>query len=249
MASSSSSPWCLAGYSVEPGLGLESVRLTTTQRTRYYGRAGDESCLVTVLTPWGLRVRCHRLVLNPFIDACNEASKVSRWVPQRIDSYAHRTVRGSRSTSLHSWGLAWDFFATEPGVVPPGGVWKPANTVTVDFARPFINRGFTWGATFSRQDWPHIEWAGPLPVVCAPEPDPTKEDDVALVDVLADPQGGIWALMADGTVRCFRGARNLGQPKGEDYWGPRVACQFEPNDRQGFDVLATSGERYSYPVA
>lgn len=80
---------------------------------------------------------------------------------------------------------------------------------------------------------------------CSPE----EEDEVALVDVLVDPEvdGGAWALLEDGTVRPFRGARTLGEPKGKEYWGPRRAKQFEPNDRDGYDVLATSGERYSYP--
>lgn len=88
-----------------------------------------------------------------------------------------------------------------------------------------------------------------LPGLRVPWIAPTKEEDVALVDVMADPRGGVWALMADGTVRCFRGARDLGEPKGKAYWGPRVARQFEPNAREGYDVIATSGERYSYPIA
>lgn len=80
--------------------------------------------------------------------------------------------------------------------------------------------------------------------------DLAKEDDVALVDVLADPlaakdQGG-WALLEDGTVRPFRGARDLGQPKGHDYWGNRKAKRFEPSGG-GYAVIATSGERYDYP--
>lgn len=75
------------------------------------------------------------------------------------------------------------------------------------------------------------------------------EDDMAEpVDALQDPQGGVWVLSADGTVRAYRGARHLGEPKGQDYWGDRVAKHFEANDRQGYDVLSTNGQRYSYPV-
>lgn len=75
-------------------------------------------------------------------------------------------------------------------------------------------------------------------------------DDVALVDVLADlavakEQGG-WALLEDGTVRRFRGARNFGEPKGHDYWAGRKAKHFLPHPSGGFTVVATSGEQYTY---
>lgn len=74
---------------------------------------------------------------------------------------------------------------------------------------------------------------------------PAEEEDVALVDVLADPQiaGGVWALLEDGTVRPFRGARSLGEPKGHDYWAGRTAQRFEPVG-DAYAVIATSGERY-----
>lgn len=77
-----------------------------------------------------------------------------------------------------------------------------------------------------------------------------EEADVALVDCLADPEveGGVWALLEDGTVRPFRGARSLGEPRDADYWKGRKADHLEANQRGGYDVLATSGERYSYPL-
>lgn len=77
-----------------------------------------------------------------------------------------------------------------------------------------------------------------------------EEDDVMAepVDALQDPHGGIWVLSADGTVRNYRGARHLGEPKGQDYWGARVAKQFEANERGGYDVISTNGQRYSYPL-
>ena len=87
---------------------------------------------------------------------------------------------------------------------------------------------------------------------CSPwwGPAPQEDDDVMAepVDALQDPHGGIWVLSADGTVRNYRGARHLGQPQGQDYWGARVAKQFEPNERGGYDVISTNGQRYSYPV-
>ncbi|MFY9588655.1 MAG: M15 family metallopeptidase [Actinomycetota bacterium] len=108
-----------------------------------------------------------------FLLACNAADRQSGWKPKRIDSYACRSIRGSSSTSLHSHGLAWDFFATDPGVVPPGGVWKPLNTVPTEFAAAFESFDFYWGRRFSRQDWPHIEYPGPPPKLeAASEPTP-----------------------------------------------------------------------------
>lgn len=139
------------------------TRLTTAQRTAAYGPPGDRNALVTVTTPWGVRTSCHRAVQGAFIAACNRAKSRSRWTPQRIDSFNPRPIRGSSDWSLHSWALAWDFFATPPNVPPPGGVWTPHNGVPVDFATAFTEAGFTWGATFSRKDVPHIEWAGPPP--------------------------------------------------------------------------------------
>lgn len=226
------------------------ARLTTAQRGGLYGRPGDTVRYATVLTPWGLKARCHKAVLGVFVDACNEASKTSRWVPRRIDSFAHRNVRGSSSVSLHSWALAWDFFATDPGVVPPGGVWKPDDTVAVDFARCFTDQGFTWGATFTRQDWPHIEWAGALPVVSAP----TSQEEERMrepVDALPDPQGGIWVLSRDGAVRNYRGARHLGDYPGlppAARQGSREFSTFEGNDRGGYTLIANDGNRYSWPL-
>lgn len=137
-------------------------RITNAERTRLFGRPGDRSYLVTVETPWGIRVPVHRAIVGVFQAACREAERVA-WNPQRIDSFNPRPIRGSTEWSIHSWALAFDFFATPPGVPPPGGVWTPQNGVPADFARAFTARGFTWGATFSRKDVPHIEWAGPPP--------------------------------------------------------------------------------------
>lgn len=89
-------------------------------------------------------------------------------------------------------------------------------------------------------------------------PEMTGEEDEDMerpVDALQDPQGGIWVLSANGAVRNYRGARHLGEPKGQGYWGGREASHFEANDKVdaqgrqgGYDVLAATGERYSYPT-
>lgn len=139
------------------------ARLTEAERTRYFGVPCTQSNFVLVTLPWGMRVQCHRVVENVLITAANEAARSTKWRPLRADSFACRKTRGASSWSLHAFGLAWDFFATPPGMAPPGGVWTPDNGVPAGFAQPFEDRGFTWGAKFSRVDVPHIEWAGPPP--------------------------------------------------------------------------------------
>lgn len=151
------------------------TRISYAQRVRTFGVAGNRRNTVTVRTPWGIDAVCHRLVAERFMLACDEAKIRSPWRPLRIDSFNNRPIRNALSPSLHSWALAWDFFSTPPGVVPPGGVWHPVDAVPPDFAAAFTARGFTWGATFSRRaDYPHIEWAGgvpaPIPPVIPPQP-------------------------------------------------------------------------------
>ncbi len=164
------------------------TRLTSTERIRAYGHPGHAD-KVRIPTPWGIPVMCHRLVVDVFTDACNEAAATVAWRPLRIDSYNYRTIRDSAEPSLHGWPLAWDFFATPPNVPPPGGVWTPDDGVPADFAACFTRRGFTWGATWARKDVPHIEWAGPPPGpvthTIPPEvPDMTPEQEAKLDTVI-----------------------------------------------------------------
>ena len=147
-------------------------RISNAERSHLFGPPGDRSQLVTVDTPWGIRVAVHEKIAATFVAACREADRRSRWKPRRIDSFNPRPIRGSTAWSIHSWALAFDFFATGPNVPPPGGVWTPANGVPADFASAFTDLGFTWGATFSRKDVPHIEWAA-----APPTGTPTDEGD------------------------------------------------------------------------
>lgn len=156
-------------------------RLTTAQRIAAYGEPGSRR--TQVKTPWGITVTIHPAIVPVFAAACNEAETTCAWRPQRIDSYANRTVRGSTSISLHAFALAFDFFATPPNVSPPGGVWTPDNAVPADFAACFERRGFTWGAKWSRVDVPHIEWAGPPPGPIHEEDDLTPAQDARLTNV------------------------------------------------------------------
>lgn len=154
------------------------MRLTNSQRAAAYGQPGQVD-KVTVSTPWAVRCTVHRKIAPVFLAACHEAAQVTTWRPRRVEGYNHRVIAGTTSTSLHSYGLAVDFFATAPGVPPPGGVWDPDDRMPASFAACFTRRGFTWGATFSRRaDYPHIEWAGPPPSGPVIPPPPQQEDDM-----------------------------------------------------------------------
>ena len=144
-------------------------RLTQVQRVKAFGNPGDAGEVRLVRTPWYLpggkehiQVWVHRHIEEVLLHSMAHAVRPA-WTPQRIDSYNPRKIRGSTNWSLHSWGLAFDFFATPPGVPPPGGVWKPHDHVTHEFAEAFEMHGFSWGRHWEREDWPHIEWAGPPP--------------------------------------------------------------------------------------
>lgn len=133
-----------------------SARLSTAERNRLFGRPG--SSLVYVRTPWGLTVACHPKVANRFRLACQRAAATSTWRPRRIDGFNLRTIRGTSTPSLHSYGLAWDFF-NKP-FPQPVDVWGQTNAPPAGFRAAFRSQGFFLGADFSgRKDIPHIEWA------------------------------------------------------------------------------------------
>ena len=138
-------------------------RIDNAERERVFGPPCRSSNHRSVLTPWGIRVTAHFLVVPRFAAACELAKRASSWSPRRIDSYSCRPIRNSRSYSIHAWAMAWDFFATPPNVPPPGGVWTPDNGVPSDFAAAFEQYGFVWGGNFGRKDVPHIEWASGRP--------------------------------------------------------------------------------------
>jgi hypothetical protein len=62
------------------------------------------------------------------------------------------------------------------------------------------------------------------------------------------PQGGVWLVATSGAVYAFGAAPYCGGANGQPYFVGRNAARIEPNARGGYDIIATSGERYSYPV-
>lgn len=119
-------------------------------------------------TPWEtskgvpIVVTVHKSLIGRFRLACHRAARYSGAGRadqiDRIDSFNCRSIRGSSTISNHGRGAAFDFFTTDPGVPPPGGVWTPDNTFGENFARCFTDLGFTWGRQWDRRDDPHLEW-------------------------------------------------------------------------------------------
>ncbi|MDQ3914363.1 MAG: M15 family metallopeptidase [Actinomycetota bacterium] len=111
-----------------------------------------------------IRVTCHSALRPRLQLALKRARNFSAFGRKdrvnRIDSFNCRVIAGTSTLSNHGRGAAWDIFATDPGVPPPGGVFQPDDTFGRDFAACFTDLGFRWGGEFDRPDDPHMEWPG-----------------------------------------------------------------------------------------
>jgi hypothetical protein len=144
----------------------QGSRLSTSDRIRYFGQPGDRQRATTMTMPNGVKAIVHVLIIEQFRAAAAEAFRVSKWRPVAVDrngtigNYAARPIRGGTDWSLHSFGLAFDFFNTPN----PGDVWGPKHAPDKAFRDAFKRHGFHLGAEFSRRkDYPHIEWASAPP--------------------------------------------------------------------------------------
>jgi hypothetical protein len=183
-----------------------------------------------VRSPWGQTVAIHELLAEHYrATAIVAAMVVAEFVPQRIDSFAPRVIRGSTKVSQHAFGLATDTFLTPYPTVPPGGVWDPYELRTPTAKRWLkVWEDFGWrlGAKYtSRPDTPHVEWVEVPPKVDVPPPTPPpaplppeQEDDVSRfpIDLEAgpiNPSGPFigtvptWRLTGpDGGIQALNGA-------------------------------------------
>lgn len=178
--------------------------------------------------------------------------------------YANRAIRGSTRPSNHSWGLAVDLNA-------------PANPMAAELVTDmpewmpelWEEHGFEWGGNYRRRkDAMHYEFTGTpaeardlATAVGHDEPVPARlgdEEEVAfmynppivvepVVASVAWPGGGSLLLSASGAVYTFDGARFQGSAAGKPYFEGRRAARIELNKRGGYDIVATTKERYSYP--
>lgn len=165
--------------------GSSGRRITDAERQRLFGSPGDTSNRTDYKTPWGFTIRgIHRSIAGRFQQACEEAKRTSRWTPVQgqclppLDSSGlpRRPVRGRSDWSLHSYGLAVDWFNTSA----PSDVWGQVNAPDEAFRNAFKKYGFYAGADYQgRKDYPHIEWAAAPPDGSL---DPTASDFTATTD-------------------------------------------------------------------
>jgi hypothetical protein len=150
-----------AGAAPAPSSG-QGPRLGMNQRTNLFGPHGDEVRLRSFKTPWGMTVRLHQLIATRFAVACNDAYASSKWTPALIGSYNNRhNVNNPSEWSLHSWGLAFDFYSTS---AYQGDIQGPTYAPDPAFRAAFKRHGFYLGAEFhGHKDFPHSEWASAPP--------------------------------------------------------------------------------------
>lgn len=71
-----------------------------------------------------------------------------------------------------------------------------------------------------------------------------------IVDRMSAPGGGEWQLTEDGSIYATGTAPYLGSANGRPYFAGRKAKDLIPNVydiKPGYTIVATSGEKYSYP--
>jgi hypothetical protein len=122
--------------------------------TRFYGKAGDESNLVTFEFPFpmyyaGKRVlksRCHRLVKDSLLRVLGDIGM--RWANNRGimeeaedygGIYNFRPMRGSKRISRHSWGIAIDLDPDDNGLHDP---WPQKADMPLEIMEAFAKEGF-----------------------------------------------------------------------------------------------------------
>ena len=122
--------------------------------TRFYGKAGDESQLVSFEFPFpmfyeGKRVlksRCHRLVKDSLVRILGEIG--TRWAGNRgiLEEaedyggiYNFRKMRGGSSISRHSWGIAIDLDADDNGNHAP---WPQEADMPLEILEAFARQGW-----------------------------------------------------------------------------------------------------------
>ena len=122
--------------------------------TRFYGKAGDESQLVTFEFPFPmfyqgkrvLRSRCHRLVKDSILRVLGEIGM--RWAGNRGimeeaedygGIYNFRPMRGSSRISRHSWGIAIDLDADDNGLHDS---WPAKADMPLEIMEAFAREGW-----------------------------------------------------------------------------------------------------------
>ena len=135
---------------------------TTGALTQFYGKAGDESNLVSFEFPFPmyyegkrvLRSRCHRKVKDSLLRILGEIG--TRWINhegimEEAEDYGgiynFRQMRGGLSLSRHSWGIAIDLDADDN---PLRASWPQQADMPLEIMEAFAREGWlcagsAWG--------------------------------------------------------------------------------------------------------
>lgn len=130
--------------------------------TRFYGKAGDESQLVSFEFPFPmyyegkriLRSRCHHKVKDSLLRILTEIG--DRWgqtrgVIEEAEDYGgifnFRKMRGGSTISRHSWGIAIDLDADDNGnrVAWPVNADMPIEIMEIFAREGWLSAGAFWG--------------------------------------------------------------------------------------------------------
>ena len=155
-----------------PPKGLAEIKRVFGDPSPYFredGRIGPqwEAAILGVLhlpSPltlgWDLsktvsRIRVHQAILQPTHRALKAIHEAGLWDELRTfdGAYNFRSKRTSRRLSLHCWGVALDFNASE----------DPQGDEQIDMAegvvRAFEHEGFEWGGRWATPDPMHYQYA------------------------------------------------------------------------------------------
>lgn len=178
-------------------------------------------------------------------------------VPHRVTSITGGTHSdGSR----HYLGLAVDFAGPRPGrgtheLRAIFGAFTPIEGQLYELIYSGASYSIKNGQRVPRYavdtHWNHVHvsvdrgfsWAPPevRPMYSPPL-------NIAIVAHLKAPSGGVWVLGQDGGVFSFD-SPFYGSAAGKDYFVGRKAARLEARPDGGYDIIATSGERYGYPAS
>lgn len=137
--------------------------------TRFYGKAGDESNLVSFEFPYPmyyegkrvLRSRCHYKVKDSLLRVLGEIG--TRWVNNRgileeAEDYGgifnFRQMRGGSSISRHSWGIAIDIDADDNGNLVS---WPARADMPFEIIEAFAREGWLSAGAFWGRDGMHFQ--------------------------------------------------------------------------------------------
>jgi len=101
------------------------------------------------------RITCHKLLADTMKQTLRDIDAAGKWT--LLHSYGggfnFRVKRGGSQTSLHAWGIAWDF---DPEHNPLGS----KGTMDPGIVDLFSQHGFFWGGKFKgRKDPMHFQFA------------------------------------------------------------------------------------------